>query len=152
MPLSQVYVGLGEDNLREVLKTVSMGRLRSYQLYERMKTRCHLSKLNTETLRRAAPRLFERLQAGEEDLATELAQAVLICHLDMIIDVLNFLGIPHEEGFFAKDANIGEYLGENWQARVFEAFQTKYPKPLLLFYLNHLGYEVLKLEGVFQPA
>ena len=37
-----------------------------------------------------------------------LAQAILISHLDMIRAVLDHLGIPHEDGFFAKDAEIAE--------------------------------------------
>ena len=79
-----------------MLRTVSMGKLKTYQLFERFKTRCHLQKLNTETLRKAEPRLFERIKAGEDELATELAQSVLICHLDLIIAVLDYLGVPHE--------------------------------------------------------
>jgi hypothetical protein len=116
-----------------------------------VKTRCHLQKLNTETLRRAEPRLFERIKA-EEDLATELAQAVLICHLDLIIAVLNFLEVPHEEGFFQKDVDVSTYLKEGWEGRVYEEFKDKFPEQVVLFYINHLSWEVLKTEQVYKPA
>ena len=49
-----------------------------------------------------------------------LAQAVLVSHLDMIVEVLNFLGIPHEDGFFAKDLDAKPHLTEGWEARTFE--------------------------------
>ena len=39
----------------------------------------------------------------DEEFARDLGQVVLVSHLDMIIAVLNALGVPHEDGFFAKD-------------------------------------------------
>ena len=74
MQISDILVGLGEPRFSSLLRTVSMGKLKTYQLFERLKTRCHLQKLNTETLRRVEPRLFERIKSGENDLATELAR------------------------------------------------------------------------------
>ena len=70
MQLSQVYLGLGEPALGELLKGISLGKLKTFQLYERLKLRLHLSKLNSETLRRSAIRLWPRLQEGDEDLAS----------------------------------------------------------------------------------
>jgi hypothetical protein len=109
MQISDIFVGLGEDCFSAMLRTVSMGKLKTYQLFERFKTRCHLQKLNTETLRRVEPKLFERIKS-EDELATELGQAILICHLDLIIAVLNLLEVPHEEGFFQKDVEVSTYL------------------------------------------
>ena len=153
MQISDIFVGLGEDRFRAMLATVSMGKLKTYQLFERFKTRCHLQKLNTETLRRVEPRLFERIQSGtEEELATELGQSILICHLDMIISVLNFLTIPHEEGFFQKDVDVSTYLKDAWQERTYNEFQEKFPAAVLLFYINHLSWEVLKTETVYLPV
>lgn len=153
MQISDIFAGLGEETFSGMLRTVSMGKLRTYQLFERIKTRCHLQKLNTESLRRAEPRLFERITTGgEQDLASELAQAVLICHLDMIIAVLNHLAVPHEEGFFQKDVDVSTYLTEGWQDRAYQEFKDKFPPPVLVFYLNHLGWEVLKAETVYKPA
>jgi hypothetical protein len=151
MQISDIFVGLGEDRFSAMLRTVSMGKLKTYQLFERFKTRCHLQKLNTETLRRVEPKLFERIKS-EDELATELGQAILICHLDLIIAILNFLEVPHEEGFFQKDVDVSTYLKEGWEGRVYEQFKDKFPEAVLLFYINHLGWEVLKAERVYQHA
>jgi hypothetical protein len=152
MQLCDVFLELGEDRFSQLLGAISIGKLKTFQLYERFKTRSHLPKLNVETLRKAAPRLWVRLKEGNEDYATDLAQAVLVSHLDMIVDVLNFVGIPHEDGFFAKDLDAKPYLTDGWDARAFEHFHGKYKEPLLLFYINHLGWELLGAEKCFAPA
>src|ERR1700728_660528 len=105
MTISDVFLQLGEERLRQLVRGISIGKLRTYQLYERFKTRTHLAKVNTENLRKATPRFWQRLDEHDEEVATDLAQAILISHLDMIAAVLNFLGVPNEEGFFAKDAD-----------------------------------------------
>ena len=129
-----------------------MGKLRTYQLFDRLKTRAHLAKLNAEVLHRAAPRLWARLSEKDEELAKDLAQAVLISNLDMIMAVLGFLGIPNEGGFFAKDEDPKQHLTDGWQQRVFEKYRELYPQPVLLFYINHLAWETVKDAEVFQPA
>ena len=151
MQLSEIFVRLGGDTLADMLKHVSMGKLKTYKLFERLKTRCHLQKLNTETLRKAAPRLLDRIGGGDQDLGSELAQCILICHLDLIVAVLNFLEIPHEDGFFAKDIEVAPYLKEGWQRRVYDQFQTTHPTSVLLLYINHLDWEMAKSETVFTP-
>lgn len=148
MQLSDIFLRLGEEPFRDLLRSVSMGKLKTYQLYDRIKVRAHLNKLNSETLRKVAPRLWTRLEEGDNDLATDLSQAILVSHLDMIVDVLNFLGIPHEDGFFSKDLDASQYLTEGWQERAFQHFQGKYKDSILLFYLNHLNLELSK-EPVF---
>ncbi|MCU1261691.1 MAG: hypothetical protein JWO80_4576 [Bryobacterales bacterium] len=152
MQLSDVFLNLGEDRFSQLLRGISIGKLRTYQLFERLKFRLHLSKLNTENLRKAAPRLWERLGARDEEFATDLSQAVLVSHLDLIVAVLNFLGIPHEDGFFVKDLDAAPYLTEGWEARVYDKFQGEFPDALLLFYINHLGLELGKAETPFIPA
>jgi hypothetical protein len=153
MELRDIFLRLGEDTFAQLMRTVSLGRLRTYQLFDPFKTRLHLHKLNAETLRKATPRVWARLgQADAGDLATELAQAILVSHMDMVKAVLDELGVPHEDGFFAKDANIGGHLSEGWQLRVWEKFRGSYPPAALLFYLNHLAWEVAKSEEVFAPA
>jgi hypothetical protein len=152
MQLSGVFLELGEERLGQLLRAISIGKLRTFQLYDRFKTRTHLPKVNTELLRKAVPRFWQRLNAGEEEFATDLAQAILVCHLDMITAVLNFLGIPNEEGFFGKDANPKEHLTEGWQDRVYTEFSAKYPPAVLLFYINHLGWEAASQERAFLPA
>lgn len=152
MQLCDVFLGLGEENFSGVLRTISMGKLKTYHLYERLKARAHLAKLNSETLRRSAPRLWARMSEREDEFATDIAQSILISHLDMIVEVLNFLGVPHEDGFFPKDAEVAQYLTEGWQERAWQEFSGRYPKPALLFYINHLAWEVSKAEQVYLPA
>ncbi|MGH9583763.1 MAG: hypothetical protein ACRD4O_12575, partial [Bryobacteraceae bacterium] len=96
--------------------------------------------------------LWTRIEAGEEDFATDLSQVLLLSHLDMIAAILDFLGIPHDHGFFDKDLQPGQYLTEGWQGRVFEQFSAKYPRAVLLFYINHLDWELNKSDAVFVPA
>jgi len=141
MALTDVFLGVGQDGFSTLMRGVSMGKLKTYQLYDRIKTRTHLAKLNSENLQKTAPKLWARLTEKDEDLAQDLSQAVLVCHLDMIIAVLNFLGVPHEDGFFAKDLDPKPHLTEGWQARVFEKFKGEYPEPLLHFYAAHLAFE-----------
>jgi hypothetical protein len=152
MQLSDIFLGLGEDSFGQLLRSISIGRLKTYQMYERLKTRMHLQKLNTESLRKSAPRCWQRFQEHDEDFATDLSQCILISHLDLIKAVLDYQGIPHEDGFFAKDFDASTYLKEGWQQNVIEHFKGQLPEAVLLFYINHLAWEVQKAEGVFLPA
>lgn len=152
MHISDVLLALGEDRFGDLLRHVSMGRLRTYQLFDQIKARTRLLKLNNEHLRRAAPRLWARLQEHEEDLATDLSQAVLVSSLDMIIEALDLLNIPHQNGFFNKDADLKGHFKAGWQERVFEALKNKYPPAVLIFYINHLGVETGVAEELFAPA
>ena len=152
MQLSDIFLQLGEENFNNLLRSISLGRLKTYQLYDRLKTILYLNKLNSETLRKAGPRIFARIGERDDEFASEVSQAILISHLDMIRAVLDHQGIPHEDGFFAKDADVAAYLKEGWQQQVWEKFHTVYPSPALLFYINHLGWEIAKTEQVFQPA
>ena len=152
MELSEVFVALGEDRLRDLVRGISIGKLRTYQLYERFKVRTHLAKVNTENLRKALPRFWQRLSERDNDFATDLSQAILIAHMDMIVAVLNFLGVPNQQGFFDKDLDAKSHLTEGWQARAFERFHDDYPQSLLLFYLNHLASELQVGDAAFIPA
>jgi hypothetical protein len=152
MQLTDVFLNLGEDQFSKLVRSISIGKLKTYQLYERFKLRTHVPKLNTENLRRATPKLWVRLVERSEEYATDLSQAVLVSHLDMIIAVLNFLGIPHEEGFFAKDLDAAPYLTEGWRERTFEKFRSEFPEAVVLFYINHLALEMGKAEDTFLPA
>jgi hypothetical protein len=152
MTVSDVFLQLGEERLRQLVRGISIGKLRTYQLYERFKIRTHLAKLNTENLRAALPRFWKRLEEQDEEFATDLAQAILIAHMDMIVAVLNFLEIPHQQGFFEKGVEASKYLTDGWQARAFERFKADYPEPLLLFYINHLGAELGSEPQAYLPA
>ena len=142
MQLTDVFLTLGRDSFHSLIHAISIGKLKTYQLFDRMKARFHLSNLNNETLHKAEPRLWTRVEEHDEDLARDLAQAILVSHLPMIIDVLNFLGVPHEEGFFAKDIDPKSYLTEGWEERTVEQFKDKYPEALLRFYAGHLNWEL----------
>lgn len=152
MQMCGVFLALGEDVFGQLIRGISIGKLKTYQVYERFKLRAHLNKLNSEALRKAAPKFWARIESGEEDFATDLSQVFLLSHLEMIVDVLNFLGIPNEQGFFDKDLKPEEYLTEGWQERVFNEFNPKYKREILLFYINHLDWELNKTEQVFLPA
>jgi hypothetical protein len=152
MQLSGVFLQLGEERLPQLLRGISIGKLKTYQMYERFKTRTHLAKVNTESLRKAAPRFWQRLNENDEEFATDLSQAILISHMDMIAAVLNFIGVPNEEGFFAKDLDATQYLTEGWQTRAYERFKAEYPEILLLFYINHLGWELGGEQQAYLPA
>jgi hypothetical protein len=152
MQLCDIFLGLGESTFEQLLRSVSLGRLKTYQIFDRFKTRLHLTKLNAETLRKAAPRIWARLQEKDDDFATDVAQAILVSQLDMIRAVLDFLEIPHEDGFFAKDADVTSHLTEGWRDRVWEKFHTAHPPAALLFYINHLAWEMTKAEEIYQPA
>jgi hypothetical protein len=43
-------------------------------------------------------------------------------------------------------------LQEGWQQQVWDKFHSVFPAPALLFYINHLGWEIAKTTQVFQPA
>jgi hypothetical protein len=152
MQMCDVYLALGPEVFRQLVRGISIGKLKTYQVYERFKLRAHLVKLNSEALRKAEPRFWARIEAREEDFATDLSQVFLLSHLDMIVDILNFLGIPNEQGFFDKDLKPDQYLTEAWQQRVFEQFAGKYKREILLFYINHLDWELNKTDQVFLPA
>src|SRR5579875_2852691 len=141
MRMCDVYLALGPDVFGQLMRGISIGKLKTYKLYE-----------HSEALRKAGPRLWARIEAGDEDFAKDLAQVFLLSHLNMIVDVLNFLGIPHENGFFDKDLKPDQYLTEGWQQRVFEKFSGQYPRGILLFYINHLDWELNKAGQVFVPA
>jgi hypothetical protein len=152
MKVTDIFLGLGEDLFSQLLRSISLGKLKTFQLFDRLKTRLHVTKLNTETLRKVAPRCWERLsQPDSEDFASELSQAILISHLDMIKAVLDELEIPHEDGFFAKDLDASKHLTGEWQQRVYGKFKDVYPESLLLFYINHLGWELGKSTDMFLP-
>jgi hypothetical protein len=152
MQLCEVFLKLGPEGFGQLVRGVSIGKLKTYQLYEGFKASAHLTKLNTEALRKSAPRFWTRIEQGEEEFAKDLAQVVLVSRIDMIEAVLDFLGIPNEGGFFNKDVDAKPYFTDGWQQRLFERFRGEYPEPLLLFYINHLGWELAGSTEPYAPA
>jgi hypothetical protein len=152
MQISDVYLGLGQDAFGQLIRGISIGKLRTYQIYEGFKVRAHLAKVNTEALRKAVPRFWARVNEPDEDFAKDLAQAILVSHIDMVSAVLDFLGVPHENGFFSKDMDAKPYFTEGWEDRVTRKFQGVYPDAILSFYINHLRWELLGATDVYRPA
>ena len=74
MLISDVYLSLGEEAVAQLVRGISIGKLKTYQLYEGFKVRAHLHKVNTEALRKSAPRFWARLSEPDEEFAKELAQ------------------------------------------------------------------------------
>ena len=152
MQISDVFLGLGQEDFGLLIRGISIGKLRTYQIYEGFKVRAHLHKLNTETLRKSAPKFWERIVARDEDFSKDLAQTVLVSHLDLITAVLDFLGVPHENGFFAKGIDPKPYFTEGWEDRVYDKFRGVFPDVILVFYMNHLRWEMLGATDVYRPA
>lgn len=152
MQISDLYRGLGEETFAKIVRGISIGKLKTYQIYEGFKVRAHLHKVNTEALRKSAPRFWTRILEGDEDFGKDLAQSVLVSHLDMIAAALDYLGVPHESGFFAKDMDPKPYFTEGWEDRLFQQLKGTYPETILIFYINHLRWELLGAETIYQPV
>jgi hypothetical protein len=60
--------------------------------------------------------------------------------------------VPHNEGFFEKDAELSKHLSGDWQQRAYAEFHSTYPEAILVFYLNHLAHEVDENAALFAPA
>ena len=148
--LSEVFLSLGRPALEDLVRRISLGSLRTYQIFDSFKFRLRLNKLNAEHLRKSAPRLWERLEQKDEELARELAHAVLVSQIGFVVEVLDFLGISHDGGgFLTKETPLQEQLADGWQQRVLETFRDRYPEPLVRLYINHLAWEADKQAPVF---
>ena len=77
MQLSDIFLGLGRESLDQLLRAVSLGKLKTFQLFDRVKTRLHLTKLNQDNLRKCAPKLWTRFEAKDEQLAIDLSHVRL---------------------------------------------------------------------------
>lgn len=150
MELSEVYRALGKERFDELIRQISMGGLRTYTVVESFKVHTRLQKLNRERLRKASPQLWERIEQGDESLAREVAQGVLVSNIGFVVEVLDFLGIPHDGGgFFDKEGPAGEKLTEGWRQRVFDEFRERYAHSLILLYINHLDWELAEPSAPF---
>jgi len=152
MQISELYRGLGEETFGKIVRGISIGKLKTYQIYEGFKVRAHLHKVNTEALRKSTPKFWARILEGDEDFGKDLAQSVLVSHLDMIAAVLDYLTVPHESGFFAKDMDPKPYFTEGWEDGVFSHLKGAYSDTILVFYINHLRWELLGAESIYQPV
>ena len=110
MQLSEVYLKLGESGFGQLIRGISIGKLKTYQLYDAFKASAHLTKLNTETLQKHVPRFWERLSSGDQEFAKDLAQTVLVSHLDMIAAVLDFFGRAARRRLFSIKISTPEVI------------------------------------------
>ena len=63
--------------------------------------------------------------------------------------------VPRGEVFNAPQDQLGDVDGDapdGWQTRAYERFKNEYPEPLLLFYINHLGWELGSAQQAYLPA
>jgi len=147
--LTEVYEAFGSDRTSRLVRSVSLGALRTYGVYEAIKVRSRLRTLNRQKLRAAAPRLWEQIKDGDADLARDLSQAVLVSNIPLIVEVLDLLEIEHDDnGFFDKDSDYSSQLSDGWEQRVFEHCKDRFDPDLVLHYINHLGWE---LEALAEP-
>ena len=149
MDLAEVYVALGQERTVRLVRTISIGALKTYGVYKGIKIRSRLRKFNRRNLRSSAPKLWLRMRGGDSALAQELSQAVLVSNIPLIVYVLDLLQIEHDDkGFFTKDADYSSQLTAGWEGRVYEAAADRYSEDLVLLYINHLGWET---ETLGQP-
>jgi len=61
MQISDLFRGLGEETFGKIIRGISIGKLKTYQIYEGFKVRAHLHKVNTEALRKSTPKFWARI-------------------------------------------------------------------------------------------
>lgn len=150
MDFPEVYERLGMERSDRLVRSVSIGALKTFNVYEAIKIRSQLHTLNRQKLRAASHNLWRRIVRGDADLARDLTQAVLVSNIAFVAAVLDHLGIEHDgNGFFAKEGDYTEQLGAGWERAVFDTFRDRYPEELVLLYINHLGWETATLERPF---
>lgn len=150
MELATVYQALGRERSGELVKTVSMGALRRYGMYQAMKVRSRLRTLNRRKLRALAPRLWDRILKGDTGLARDLSQAVLVSNIPMMVSVLDLLGVKHDgSGFFDKDGDYSDKFEAGWEAKVVDHCKGSFDDDLVLLYINHLGWEAGVLDSPY---
>ena len=150
MDLVRVYAALGQDRCIRLVRTISIGALRTYGVYEAIKIRSRLHTLNRQKLRAVSAKLWKRIADGDADLARDLSQGVLVSNIPLVVAVLDHLGIEHDDnGFFAKDADYSQQFASGWTESVFKEFTGRYSEDLVLLYINHLGWETGALDSPY---
>ena len=150
MDLVDVYQALGQERSSRLIRTVSIGALKTFGVYEAVKVRSRLQRLNRQKLRLAAPKLCKRISEGDAGLARDMAQAVLVSNIPLLVEVLDQLGIEHDgNGFFDKDGDFSDKLAPGWQDEVYAKCKEKYDEDVVLLYINHLGWETASADEPF---
>ncbi len=150
MELAAVYAALGEECSSRLIRKISIGATKTFGVYEEIKVRSRLRRLNRQALRTAAPRLWGRMANGDTHLAKDLSQGILVSNIPLVVAVLNDLGIEHDgSGFFDKDADYADQLVAGWPTRVLENHSEEHGRELVLLYINYLGWETESLDQPF---
>lgn len=150
MDLAEVYEALGQERVAPSIRTISMGALKTFGVYQAVKVRSRLRKLNRSNLRRAAETLWQRVADGDTDLGRDLSQAVLVSNIPLVTSVLDFLEIEHDgNGFYSKDSDHSDQLSEGWAERAFAHCEDRFDQDLVLLYINYLGWETEALKEPF---
>ena len=82
-----IFLGSGLGNLVQQFRTVSIGKLKTYQLLRACASRFHMSKLNRKLCARSRRLVWARIASRMKTFATD-APDHLVSHLEMIKDVL----------------------------------------------------------------
>ena len=67
MQLSEVFLNPGGGGFEQLVRGISIGKLKTYKMYDGFKTRAHLAKVNTENLRKITPKLLQRRALVHKD-------------------------------------------------------------------------------------
>ncbi len=65
MQLSDLFIRLGQENFEPLLRSISLGRLRLYQLFDPLKTRVALAQAELRTLAQSRAQNLGTAAAGE---------------------------------------------------------------------------------------
>ena len=150
MDLAEVYSALGQEPCAKLVRSISVGALRTYGAYQEIKIRSRLRRFNRKRLRAAAPRLWQRVVNGDEGLARDLSRAVFVSNIPVMVEVLDLLGIEHDgSGFISKVGEHAERLKPGWEQRAYDHVSGRFPEELVLLYINHLGWETKTLDQPF---
>lgn len=150
MDLAEVYEALGQERVAGSIRTISMGALKTFGVYQSLKVGSRLRKLNRSNLQRAAGRLWQRVADGDTDLGRDLSQAILVSNIPLVTEVLDCLELEHDgNGFFSKDSDHADKLTEGWAERVFAHCKDRFDQDLILLYINYLGWEAKALDAPF---
>lgn len=150
MDLAEVYEALGQERVVRTARSISMGALKTFGVYQALKVGSRLRKLNRSNLQRAARNLWQRVADGDTDLGRDLSKAVLVSNIPLVIDVLDCLELEHDgNGFFSEDSDHADKLSEGWAEKAFAHCKDRFDQDLLLLYINYLGVETEALDEPF---
>ncbi len=108
----ECFLALGEERLRDLIKGISIQKTACLPTLRTLQDSHPPGlRLNTENLRKATPRFWQRLaEKKDNEFASDLSQAILIPHMEMIVAVLNFLRRAQSAGILREDLDGKEVI------------------------------------------